>query len=658
MEPLFDSSSTSLGERYTLFPIKPSEQGLLKLYKQAVASFWPVEEVDLSKDRKDWESLTQNEQHFIKNILAFFAGSDGIVQENLASKFQVEVQSPVARLFYGLQNAMEGIHCVAPYTKILTDKGYYNIVDCENTKVNVWNGTQFSEVTVLKTSESSRLYKVILNNGMELDCTSEHKWLIRTGNQNHPERCKEERIYTKDLKKDDILCDFEYPIIDIQDPDEFMNPYTHGFFCGDGSYTRHYPVIAIYDPCKKALLDKLATSSYSISEQTGKIQCYLTNKINKQKFFSPLNYSINTKLKWLAGLFDADACINKSEKSYTAIQYTSINYEFIKEVQLILSTLGCMSSIKCVRDKCMSKLPDGNGDYKEYECQPVYCLYITQFYVGKLVNIGFEPYRLELKVDKELVQNKRHIKILGVIDTQIDSPTYCFNEPLKHTGIFNGILTGQSEMYSLLIDQYIKEPEEQKHLFRAIDTVPSIRKKAMWALNWMDDRPYAHRLVAFACVEGIFFSGAFCSIYYFKKRGLLPGLTFSNQLISRDEALHTEFAIEMYKLLENKLDQLEVYKIVEEAVQIESEFICDSLPCSLIGMNSKDMTTYIQFVADRLLVQLGYEKLYKTTNPFDFMELISLEGKTNFFEKKVSEYSKPGVGLSSESMQIKFNEEF
>jgi len=325
MEPLFDSSSTTLGERYTLFPIKPSEQQLLKLYKQAVASFWPVEEVDLSKDRKDWESLTQNEQHFIKNILAFFAGSDGIVQENLASKFQVEVQSPVARLFYGLQNAMEGIH---------------------------------------------------------------------------------------------------------------------------------------------------------------------------------------------------------------------------------------------------------------------------------------------------------------------------------------------SEMYSLLIDQYIKDPEEQKYLFRAIDTVPSIRKKAMWALNWMDDRPYAHRLIAFACVEGIFFSGAFCSIYYFKKRGLLPGLTFSNQLISRDEALHTEFAIEMYKLLENKLDQLEVYKIVEEAVQIESEFICDSLPCSLIGMNSKDMTIYIQFVADRLLVQLGYEKLYKTTNPFDFMELISLEGKTNFFEKKVSEYSKPGVGLSSESMQIKFNEDF
>jgi ribonucleoside-diphosphate reductase subunit M2 len=326
MEPLFDSTSTTLGERYTLFPIKSSEQQLLKLYKQAVASFWPVEEVDLSKDREDWNKLTANEKHFIKNILAFFAGSDGIVQENLAGKFQVEVQSPVARLFYGLQNAMEGIH---------------------------------------------------------------------------------------------------------------------------------------------------------------------------------------------------------------------------------------------------------------------------------------------------------------------------------------------SEMYSLLIDQYIKDPEEQRHLFRAIDTIPSIRKKAMWAINWMNvQKSYAHRLLAFACVEGIFFSGAFCSIYYFKKRGLLPGLTFSNQLISRDEALHTEFAIEMYKLLENPLDISEVEKIVREAVEIESEFITDSLPCSLIGMNATDMCLYIKFVADRLVVQLGYPKLYLTTNPFDFMELISLEGKTNFFEKKVSEYSKPGVGLSVESMQIKFDDEF
>lgn len=325
-DPMFDKTLISLGERYTLFPIKDSEQDLYKLYKKAVGSFWTVEEIDFSKDRDDWQKLSENEQHFIKNVLAFFAGSDGIVQENLASRFQVEVQSPIARLFYGLQNAMEGIH---------------------------------------------------------------------------------------------------------------------------------------------------------------------------------------------------------------------------------------------------------------------------------------------------------------------------------------------SETYSLLIDQYVKDSDEQLKLFRAIDTVPSIEKKAKWALQWMENTSsYSTRLVAFACVEGIFFSGSFCAIYWLKKRGLLPGLTFSNELISRDEGLHTEFAVAMYRKMIHKLSSKDVHEIVRSAVEIETEFICDSLPCSLIGMNSRDMTQYIQYVADRMCVQLGYSKVYNSTNPFDFMELISLEGKTNFFEKKVSEYSKPGVGMNAGDMKIKFDEDF
>jgi len=326
MEPLFNTSTTTLGERYTLFPIKETEQDLYKLYKKAVASFWTVEEIDFSKDRDDWNKLNESEQFFIKNVLAFFAGSDGIVQENLASRFQVEVQSPIARLFYGIQNAMEGIH---------------------------------------------------------------------------------------------------------------------------------------------------------------------------------------------------------------------------------------------------------------------------------------------------------------------------------------------SETYSLLIDQYVKDKDEQHKLFRAIDTIPCIRKKAEWALVWMNDKEsYATRLVAFACVEGIFFSGSFCAIYWLKKRGLLPGLTFSNELISRDEGLHTEFAVAMYHKMENKLDKDKLQNIIMDAVNIETEFINESLPCSLIGMNARDMTSYIKFVADRLSVQLVQTKIYNSINPFDFMELISLEGKTNFFEKKVSEYSKPGVGFSEEEMTIKFTEEF
>jgi ribonucleoside-diphosphate reductase beta chain len=326
MEPLFDSSNTTLGDRYTLFPIHDSEQDLYKFYKQAVASFWTVEEIDFSKDKEDWEKLSENEQHFIKHILAFFAGSDGIVQDNLATRFQKEVQSPVARLFYAFQNAIEGVH---------------------------------------------------------------------------------------------------------------------------------------------------------------------------------------------------------------------------------------------------------------------------------------------------------------------------------------------GETYSTLIDQYVKDKNEQMKYFRAIDTIPCIKKKAEWAIKWIESpEDYATRLVAFACVEGIFFSGSFCAIYWVKKRGLLPGLTFSNELISRDEGLHTEFAVAMYRKLVHKLGEDAVRTIIQDAVSIETEFICDALPCSLIGMNSRDMTEYIKFVADRLAVQLGIPKIYKAINPFDFMDLISLEGKTNFFEKKVSEYSKPGVGMKQEDMVIRMDEDF
>lgn len=310
----------SVAERYTLFPIKQNETGLYQLYKQAVASFWTAEEIDFSKDDADWEKLTENEQYFIKQILAFFAGSDGIVQENLASRFQRDVQSPVARLFYAFQNAIEGIH---------------------------------------------------------------------------------------------------------------------------------------------------------------------------------------------------------------------------------------------------------------------------------------------------------------------------------------------SETYSLLLDKYIKDKDEQIVYFRAIDNFPCIKRKAEWAIRWIESGDnFNRRLVGFACVEGIFFSGAFCSIYWIKKRGFLPGLTFSNELISRDEGLHTLFAVAMYHL-GLPLSEREVHEIIRDAVEVEKEFICSALPCSLIGMNSRLMSQYIEFVADRLAVQLGTSKIYNAQNPFDFMDLISLEGKGNFFERRISEYSKPGLTTNRDEMTIK-----
>ena len=197
-----------------------------------------------------------------------------------------------------------------------------------------------------------------------------------------------------------------------------------------------------------------------------------------------------------------------------------------------------------------------------------------------------------------------------------------------------------SETYSLLIDSYIKDEKEKLRLFNAIDTIPSVKKKADWALKWInDDMPFGIRVIGFAAVEGIFFSGSFCSIFWLKKRGLMPGLCHSNELISRDEGLHTRFAVLMYQNLQEKPESEKVYEIIKEAVVAEKEFITESLPCALIGMNNNLMTQYIEYVADRLLLMLGLEKVYNSVNPFDWMELISVQGKTNFFEKRVGEYS-------------------
>ena len=214
-----------------------------------------------------------------------------------------------------------------------------------------------------------------------------------------------------------------------------------------------------------------------------------------------------------------------------------------------------------------------------------------------------------------------------------------------------------SETYSLLIETYIKDKVEKNRLFNAITNFPCIKKKSDWAQKWIHDNrsSFATRLVAFACVEGIFFSGAFCSIYWLKKRGLMPGLTFSNELISRDEALHCEFAVLLYSKLIKKMDKARIHEIIKEAVEIETEFICEALPCRLIGMNSIMMTQYIQFVADRLCSQLGYKKIYNVSNPFDWMELISLQKKSSFFEQRVSEY---GLANKQTEDAFSFSDEF
>jgi len=217
-----------------------------------------------------------------------------------------------------------------------------------------------------------------------------------------------------------------------------------------------------------------------------------------------------------------------------------------------------------------------------------------------------------------------------------------------------------SETYSLLLDTYINDPKEKTHLLKATQTIPCVKKKADWAMTWIDNKEanFATRLLAFAAVEGIFFSGAFCAIFWLKQRGIMPGLTLSNEFIARDEGLHTEFACLLYSKLVNRLSKQQAHKIIREAVKIEKQFITKSLPCELIGMNAKLMAQYIEFVADRLLLQLGYPKAYSAANPFSFMETISLENKDNFFEKRVSTYAKGSVGKDRETMSFKMDADF
>lgn len=245
-----------------------------------------------------------------------------------------------------------------------------------------------------------------------------------------------------------------------------------------------------------------------------------------------------------------------------------------------------------------------------------------------------------------IVQENLAARFQREVSSQVVKLFYSFQNAME------GI---HSETYSLLIDTYIKDSEEKMRLFNAIETVPCIGHKADWSKRWIDSPDdFQTRLIAFACVEGIFFSGAFCSIFWLKKRGLLPGLTFSNELISRDEGLHTQFAVALYHTLETRPQAL-IHRIIKEAVELEKDFIVSSLPCALIGMNSGMMSQYIEFVADRLAVQLGTQKIFGTPNPFDFMDLISLEGKTNFFEKKVSDYSR---SMANAREELRLDEDF
>lgn len=561
----------AVDNNFVLFPIRYNK--IWEMYKKAVSAFWTTEEIDLSADMSDWEKLNANERFFLKHILAFFAGSDGIVNENLAERFIREVPTQEVKFFYGFQIAMENIHCVSPDTEILTKNGYFPIASYEGKVAEVWNGVEWSKVMVMKTSDSAEAFCVILSNGMHLICTPNHEWLIDGS---------EERIKTADLEVGSTLKHWDYPHpLDLQDDEMFNNVTKHGELC----------------------------INYSLPYNPVLFNC-------RPRCFVPTNYSIRVKIEWLNGL------LKNAQKSdqYIYIEYMDVG--LLKNIQLMLTTLNVSSTIE----------PSSH------------ILKLSYDEVDKLIDLGL---LFDMPTtSKHNSSSKVTITSCQKLDFRI--PMYCFEEPLRHTGCFNGIVTGQSETYSLLLDTYIKDGQEKSNLLNAINTIPCISKKAEWSMKWIKDKDstFAKRLVAFACVEGIFFSGAFCAIFWVKERGLLPGLCLSNEFISRDESLHTEFAVLLYSHLEDtKLSQDVVYDIVTEAVNIEDEFINESIPCNMLGMNGKLMSQYIRFVADRLVVQLGYDKIYNVTNPFPFMDRISLSNKSNFFEHtRLSEYAKARVG--------------
>lgn len=572
---------TEMENRFVLYPIKYNN--VWNMYKKAEAAFWTAEELDLSKDLGDWEKLSENERYFVKHILAFFAGSDGIVNENLGVRFMNDVKLPEAKAFYGFQIAMENIHCVSADTQIYTRNGYVPIASVAGKKVDVWNGKEWSTVTPYKTATHVPTSLVTLSNGMRLRCTDKHRWINLAG----------ERIETKDLTVGLQLTMPSYPAYHtLQDPEIFTNPRGHG---------------------------KLAFARNDADYERIKFDC-------REQHFVPINYSFPTKAAWLTGAI-SQASINQE-----GITFQHDDLEFLASVQLMLTTLNIQSCI--IHNK----------------------LTTDQYALHQLMDAGVQIPNHHYDAAVLSSYTPSHPLAISSVSDAANCDTYCFEEPIEHMGIFNGILTGNSETYSLLIDTYVKDPNEKYRLLNAINTIPCIKKKAEWALKWISDADasFAKRLVAFACVEGIFFSGAFCAIFWLKERGVLPGLCLSNEFISRDESLHTEFAVLLYSMLHGKLTQQTIHEIISEAVEIEDEFINESIPCNMLGMNSTLMSQYIKFVADRLVVQLGYDKIYGASNPFDFMHRINLDNKANFFEERNSQYSIANVGNKNSAESFVF----
>lgn len=568
--------------RFTAKPINPKYEIFWKLYKIQQEMIWTAEEIDLSKDYDDFLTLNPDEQHFIKMVLAFFASSDGIVNFNLRERFLTEIQITEAQFAYGFQLMMENVHCVSEDTLILTDNGYIEIGKHCNKNVKVWNGKQFSNTKINYTGDSM-LYEVELTNGMKLKCTPQHKWFVNS--KTH----KKKVVFTEKLKINDMICSYDLPVIDT-DLDDNID----------------------------------LTDITSV----------------------PINSSVNNKIRWLEKVFEANGYLEykkmDDEILSTLIKFLHKNSEFLKNVQLMLSTLGINSQLNY-------------GDYS--------ILYILIPDVVKLTNLGFSSDRAKIVntiiPDDELLIRVKNITLLEGIHK-----TYCFTEPYEHAGIFNGILTGQSEVYADMLSNIIKNPDERNLLFNAMTTIPTVKKMSDWAMKWINGvDSIGQRVMAFAIVEGVFFSGAFAAIFWLKKQRsngklFMEGLIHSNKLISRDEATHVNFATALYSFVVHRVSKEDTINMFKEANDISKEFIIDSIKCQLIGMSPESMIEYINYVSDRLLVMLGYEKLYNAKNPFPWMDTIGLQTKGNFFETRPDEYQRAYNEDNKDNKDFKILEDF
>lgn len=563
-EPLLDPKY----DRLVTKPIEKMFEPLWDNYKIQSASFWQASDIDFKDDARDFKELNNDEQQFVKMVLAFFAASDQIVNLNISERFINEIQVLEARICYQFQAAMENIHCVSGDTEILTDTGNIKIGDYVNKNVNVWNGTSFSNVEIVYTGDSV-LYLITLSNGLSLKCTPNHKWFINTSNIG----ITKEIVYTVDLKIGDKICNYTLPIVvnNIKENLNFIEKFVH--------------------------------------ENNGK-------------------FLIAEKL------------------GYKRLITSSTNLFLLKNAQMKLIELGIKSEIDVLsvsRDKRFEIIDEIDNT--------IFILRICNNELKQLQRFGLSFNNIEIIDDNNMDTydcgywnciDELHVSDITLLENE--HKTYCFTEQINHAGIFNGILTGQSEVYSDMLLNVVEDKEEQHKLFNAFKTIPSIKRISDWAFQWKDsDKSLGHRIIAFAIVEGIFFSGAFACIFWLKKqrnngKSFMNGLVKSNEYIARDEGMHVKYACQLYSYIKKRVHFDEVKKIFDEANDISKQFMEEAIQCKLIGMNNDLMNQYINYVSDRLLVMLGYDKIYNATNPFSFMETIGILSKDNFFEKRVTAY--------------------